>query len=277
MYQQQRLLLATKHGKEKAIAPIFDQMLQLQVDVPDNYDTDLLGTFTGEVERPFAPKETALVKARQAAEQFGYPLALANEGSFGPHPELMFVPSDLEIMVFVDLKRELVVCESLLSTETNYAHSDITSSHELGDFLSQCAFPSHAVIVRSVEDNSFMHKGLYDQQQLEQLVEQGLASYGQLRLETDMRAMHNPTRLKVIAQLAGQMAKRLQQICQRCGSPGFGETEPQGQLPCQWCGSLTPLYRELRLKCCQCDYYVTKPRPDGLEAAEAQYCQQCNP
>jgi len=65
----------------------------MRVVVPAGLDTDGLGTFTGEVERPAPPRETALLKARLAIETTGLPRALASEGSFGPHPALGFVPA----------------------------------------------------------------------------------------------------------------------------------------------------------------------------------------
>jgi hypothetical protein len=56
----------------------------LRVVVAAEVDTDRLGTFTDEVERPGPPRETALMKARLGQRATGLPRALASEGRSGP-------------------------------------------------------------------------------------------------------------------------------------------------------------------------------------------------
>ena len=46
------IALASRHGKERAIAPVLKERLDLSIIVPEHLDTDALGTFTGEVDRP---------------------------------------------------------------------------------------------------------------------------------------------------------------------------------------------------------------------------------
>lgn len=55
MFQGRKLLIATKHEKEKAIASIFEKELGVKCFVAPNLDTDTLGTFTGEIERKDDP------------------------------------------------------------------------------------------------------------------------------------------------------------------------------------------------------------------------------
>ena len=55
MFNERKLLIATKHGKEKVIAPIIEKALSVSCHTANNFDTDLLGTFTGEVERTQDP------------------------------------------------------------------------------------------------------------------------------------------------------------------------------------------------------------------------------
>jgi hypothetical protein len=50
LFKNRRLLIATKHEKEKVIAPLLEQNLGVICFVNENFDTDLLGTFTGEIE-----------------------------------------------------------------------------------------------------------------------------------------------------------------------------------------------------------------------------------
>ena len=61
MFEGRKLLIATKHSKERVIAPILEEKLGVTCVVPTDFDTDLLGTFTGEIER----KSDALTTARE--------------------------------------------------------------------------------------------------------------------------------------------------------------------------------------------------------------------
>ncbi|MBU3646369.1 MAG: hypothetical protein FGM49_06150, partial [Candidatus Nanopelagicaceae bacterium] len=74
-YRGTTAAIATKHLKEQIIAPIFVELgVSLEVAA---VDTDLLGTFTGEIEREGTPKEVAIRKARlgMAATGLAYGLA----------------------------------------------------------------------------------------------------------------------------------------------------------------------------------------------------------
>ena len=68
MFENRRLLIATKHEKEKVLAPLLEAALGVRCFVAENYDTDRLGTFTGEIERTGDPISTARVKCLQAME-----------------------------------------------------------------------------------------------------------------------------------------------------------------------------------------------------------------
>jgi hypothetical protein len=91
-FEGRQLLIATKHNKERVIAPLFEKALGVTCIVPDNFDTDLLGTFSGEVEREQDPLSTARRKCLLAMQQANCDLAIASEGSFGPHPSLFLSP-----------------------------------------------------------------------------------------------------------------------------------------------------------------------------------------
>ena len=223
MYKNKPVILATKHQKEEAIRPVFESELGCSIYIPAQYDTDQFGTFTGEIPRKLSAYETLIQKAKVAAQQFGYEYAIASEGSFGPHPQLYFAPSDTELMAFVDLKNDLIISEYEISTATNYGHLDITLQDGYGDFLTRVKFPDHALIVRSLDDNnSFLKKGVCEYQQLELAIQNAFKYNHIVRLETDMRAMMNPLRMEVIKVLAIKLVKRIQQECLMCNTPGFG-------------------------------------------------------
>lgn len=163
-------VLTTKQSKERAVAREFRAALGLVVTVPEEIDTDLLGTFTGEVERVGTRREVAIGKARLGMRASGLPLGLASERSFGPHPLMPFlIASDHEILAFVDDDLGITVVEGLLTEETNFGHCPARTLNDLAAFMKQAQFPSHALIVRPNDGlkPGFMFKGIADAETLE--------------------------------------------------------------------------------------------------------------
>ncbi|RUR24287.1 DUF6671 family protein [Legionella qingyii] len=275
-YQNQSVLLASKHEKEKAIADVFFEKLACTLDVHE-FDTDQFGTFTGEIARTLSPYDTCVLKARRAAEHYGYELAIASEGSFGPHPAFPFIASDHEIMVFLDRKNNWVITEQYTTPKTNYRMMTLTPQTELRDFLEQAGFPEHALTLQTNSNKKVLAKGIRDIKALETALDLGFQQEKVLFLATDMRAMMNPTRMQAIAALAQKLAERIQCCCPHCCTPGFGFKETSGHLPCKVCTSATSLYQQEIWGCIQCDYRDTRARKDGLDSADPQYCNNCNP
>ena len=120
-FKGRRLLIATRHGKEAVIAPVLEEALGVRCIVPDNYDTDRFGTFTGEIPRAHDPVGTARLKCETAMDEYGLDLAVASEGSFGAHPSISFVPCNEELLVLIDRRNNLEIIARELSLETNMA------------------------------------------------------------------------------------------------------------------------------------------------------------
>lgn len=55
MFTDRKLVIATKHSKETVIAPVLESGCGVKCIVPDDFDTDQLGTFSGEIERQDDP------------------------------------------------------------------------------------------------------------------------------------------------------------------------------------------------------------------------------
>ena len=277
MYNNIRIILATKHSKEHAIQKPFEDAFNAHLFVPNNYDTDQFGSFTGEIARTLSPLDTAIAKAKKAALEYGYDYAIASEGSFGPHPSIFFAPADSELLCFIDIPQNIIVAESVLTTDTNYAQKEISREDEYASFLENIQFGSHAVMVRGLADNAILAKGVTNCDALSAVLSEGFKRYSHLRLETDMRAMVNPTRMNVIRKLTHQLIYRINQVCEQCQAPGFGKKTVAGNLSCQDCSSLTELYQYQVLNCVKCSYQKHCPRPDGLLQADPKYCPNCNP
>ena len=229
-YNKAQIILATKHGKEAVIRQPFLHHFNASIFVPPDFDTDQFGTFTGEIARVKTAFETVIEKAKVAATNYGFDYAMASEGSFGPHPAVFFAPGNVELMSFIDLKNDITVVESILSNDTNYAYIDITPNQNYNDFLKNAKFPSHAIIVKSQNDNAIIQKGIQTIDALNKALIIGFTKYPRLRLETDMRAMMNPMRLSVIEKLAVIVVNRLKNSCRKCQAPGFGKISFSGNL-----------------------------------------------
>ena len=277
MYNNIKIVLATKHKKEEAIQKPFEDAFNATIVVPSDYDTDQFGTFTGDIPRLNSAYDTVIKKAKEAASQYKFDYAIANEGSFGPHTTIYFSPADIELISFIDNKNDIVVIESEITTETNYAHRDITIADSYTDFLEKIKFGSHGLIVRSPDTNTIIAKGITQLEELHSIVKSSFKNQSTIRLETDMRAMMNPTRMRIINKLAIKLVQRLQKKCSQCSTHGFGKTSVTGKLLCGSCGTKTELYKFKVQSCIKCDYQEFYPRADGFEYADQQYCPYCNP
>lgn len=275
-YAGQTILLASQHRKEQAIAPPFAHSLRCSLAVPA-FDTDVYGTFTGEIARVGSQYDTLLKKARDAAARFGHNLVIASEGSFGPHPHNPWVAGGVEMMVFLDVEKELTIVEQHISSVTNYAQCELQRGEDCSTFLTRVGFPEHGLVLRALPDLTVLAKGVVDHAALQQQLSQAFGHHAQVRLETDMRAHLNPTRMRCLAELASQLAQRVHACCAECGSPGFGERTVRGQLSCQVCNAPTRLYQYQVKSCLKCSHEQVLPRPDACVAADPRYCDFCNP
>ncbi len=280
-YAGRSAVLATMHRKEEAIAPALMSTLGLIVTPTPGLDTDQLGTFSGEIPREGTMLEVAVRKARLGMIAMGLPFGLASEGTFGPHPAIPFLPAGVELLVFVDDERGIVVYENLVAETTNFDHLAVLPDETLEPFLERVGFPTHGLVVRPNEGrpNTALAKGIIDRNRLARAIAEAAAvsSDGRARLETDMRAHLNPTRMKSLAALAERLAQRLAMFCPACDAPGFGRTGMRTGLRCSDCGAPTEMVAAEIFSCPNCEYGEERPRSDGLQSTSARYCSECNP
>lgn len=272
------LIIATMHKKEEVMAPLFYNMLGVNVIVPEGLDTDLFGTFAGEIEREADPVKTARKKCLAAYEKYNCSLVIASEGSFGPHPAFFFAPCDEEVLVFMDLNHGLEITAKKISAETNFNGKLVKSPDEAEEFASFALFPSHGLIVRPDEGkNEGLVKGIREPQKYREVVSTFLNKHGQAFIETDMRAMHNPTRMKVIREVTLKLIDTLNRFCPACRIPGFDVVEITDGLPCEWCTSPTRSTLAYIYGCKKCGYREEKKYPQGKTLESPMYCDRCNP
>ncbi len=275
-------VIATMHRKEQAIAPLIETALEVKTLVPSHFDTDKLGTFTRDIQRPADQLTTARLKARAALELTGETLAIASEGSFGPHPQIPFVGCDREIVLLLDSQHQLEIVGETLSTQTNHQGQTIRSVQAALDFAQQVGFPEHGLIVMESEQRfepGKSVKGITTESDLIAAVEATLerSPDGQVHIETDMRALYNPTRMRAIAEATAALIKQIGQHCPECGYPGFSLVQRLPGLPCNLCGAATLLTLTNIYGCQHCQFQQNQRFPEGTRAADPAYCPFCNP
>lgn len=280
--------LATRHGKERLLARPFRHGLNLHLVLASGFDTDRLGTFSGERPRPADALETCRRKAEAGMDDTGLDLGLASEGSFGAHAALPWLTVGTEWLTFVDRRDGLLIAESLVAPRTNYDRRRVSHRDDIQDWLRRVGFPSHGLIVRphggdadpdGAGAGTPVIKGLHTEAALAEAMGRcaRASADGSIWLETDMRAHCNPTRRTAIRALAFRLVRRIARPCPACGAPGWGLCEGLVGLPCAWCGQPTERLRAEVWGCVACGHREERPRPDGRRTADPGDCPHCNP
>ena len=278
MFQNRKLLIATKHQKERVIAPILEKELGVTCFVDGAFDTDTLGTFTGEAERELDPVSTAREKCLRAMKLSNCDLGIASEGSFGSHPSIFFVSADDELLIFIDTLNNIEVIVRELSTSTNFYGKQIQTQKELFEFADQAGFPTHGLILRKSKDEKIdIHKGITDLENLKKSFEHLYSKYNSVYAETDMRAMYNPTRMNVIEKATKKLVQKIKCSCPQCQMPGFGVTDAKRGLNCSLCGSPTNSILSYIYVCQQCEFTKEEMYPNNITTEDPTYCDYCNP
>ena len=282
LFKERLAVLATMHKKERVIAPPLEKELGIKVTVPQNFNTDRFGSFTREIERSGSQIEAVRLKAQQALLLTGESLGIASEGSFAPHPSLPCISCNREVVIFLDRENNLEIIGEELSLLSNHNHLKVSNLKQAFDFAEKIGFPEHALCVMLSDypkNSNEIIKGINTEKALIEAINKGLSqsSNGKVHLETDMRAMYNPTRMKNIEKATYNLLEKINCICPNCSTPGFDIIQRIQGLPCEWCNTPTTLTRSVIYKCQQCGYRKEKLFPDGKKFADPSQCLYCNP
>ncbi|TBV81069.1 MAG: hypothetical protein EYX74_04600 [Desulfobulbaceae bacterium] len=270
--------LLTKHQKEKVIKPTLEKGTGCRLIVTTAYDTDLFGAFTREVARRGSQLAVARRKAQKAMELAGTELGVASEGSFGPHPAIPFLPFNREIVLLIDAKAKLEIRGECANSDTNFASAVVKNFTQAAEFANQARFPDHFLVLRpDSETHPELVKGINDWAWLKEALSWALAKSvnGQVFLETDMRALANPTRMQNIKKATIDLVAKLNSGCPGCKTPGFAIVAREPGLPCELCGFPTKEVAKLIFACQKCGYQVEKLGAN--KTAAAARCDYCNP
>ena len=281
IYNNRVAILATMHNKEKVISPLLKEHLEINVIVPQGLNTDVFGTFTREIKRPDTQIITARLKAKKALEMYDEEIAIASEGSFAPHPLIPYIYANREIIIFLDQENGLEIIGEVFSMETNFNHQTISSLEEAEEFAQKVGFPEHGLVISfdniSTGKTQFI-KGITSKENLINSVETAIKNTnGKFHIETDMRAMYNPTRMKNIAFATQDLINKINSLCPQCHTPGFMINQKIPGLPCELCHQPTSLIKAVIFQCQKCNFTQQQLFPNNQEFADPSLCEYCNP
>jgi hypothetical protein len=274
-------VIATMHGKERVIAPLLAEGLGLECRVADGLDTDRFGTFSRERARDGSALDAARAKAAAALTLMPEArIAIASEGSFGPHPQIPFAPLGRELVLLLDRVTGLEIAGHDVTLDVRYAHQVVHTPGEAEAFAKRIGFPEHGLIVMGSTGEEpapqlALAKGITRPEVLAEAVARAIAASGAAHVETDMRAHYNPTRMAAIARAGQDLVSRYTSRCPACAQPGFAVAERIAGLPCNACGTPTALTLREVLTCAGCGHneeHVSAP-----ESADPGHCPRCNP
>lgn len=277
-FKNKKILLITKHKKEKVILPIFEKEVGCKVICDSVFDTDQFGTFVRDIPRKLSQTDTAREKIIAGLKDRDYTIGVASEGSFGSHPYYP-IPWNHEIVLLYDRETGLEVKGIYDGPDTNFAHTYASNYDEVVKFAEKIGFPEHHLILRPDDEYSKdIFKDIDSWYKLDRIFKlcKELASGDVVFIETDMRAHGNPTRMANIEKATSDLIEKLKVNCPCCGAAGFVLVESIPGLKCELCGSKTKLIEKSVYHCFRCKHRLEKKRVD-LEEAPATFCDYCNP
>lgn len=279
LWHQRPCVIATMHKKEGVIAPVVQSALGVEIVVPTDFDTDQFGTFTRDIQRTGSQREAAQKKAVTALEHTSHTLAIASEGSFGAHPTIPFIQSNLELVLLVDQENQLEIAGHYHSTVPLTKHHTARTPEEVMATAKSWGFPKQGVILRShAREYKHIYKDLLTFDDLYTASHAILKKWfvHSIFMETDLRAHRCPSRQDAIRQAVLDLVTNCQSNCPICHIPGFTIRDRQSGLPCAICGLPTSEIKSATWSCQKCHYEETEP-VTNKQVADPGLCQWCNP
>lgn len=276
-YRGRNAVLATKHDKLGLIGPSMFRRLGLVVETAE-VDTDLLGTFAGEVPRRGSQLEVVEAKARMGMRATGRDIGLASEGSFGPLWGVPLLTADVEMVMLVDDALGITVYEVEVDYDVVTFGVELSSPNLDDVDLGRAGFPEHGLIVRPKSGSGPIFKGIHDPEELDEALRRSFVGNESrtVCVESDLRAHHHPSRRRVIAKAADRLVDRLARLCPSCRTPGWGIGRQEAGAPCRVCNTPTRLLQREILVCARCDVEVVQVTAES-NGVDPQYCPRCNP
>lgn len=267
----------TQHGKETLVAPLLEPLLGCRIQRARGYDTDQLGTFSGDTPRLESQIETARKKARIGMDMLGVRIGMGSEGAFVADPFGGLLPWNIEVVVWCDDAQGLEVT-GVAQGPARSLYRGVRKFSELELLAQEAGFPEHHLLLRpDSETDPRMVKGLADWQSLRKaFIECHSAStHGLVFAENDHRAFCSPSRQAMIVRATQDLMKKFSALCPACALPGFAITAQKAGLTCRACGGTTRLPMSYILQCHACQH--TQEKQSDMRWADPRDCDVCNP
>ena len=266
-------LLITKHHKLEHIAPAFHELgwTLHSADI----DTDVLGTFSGDIARTASPLLTARRKALLGSGLGEEPWLMASEGTITP--SMLALPLDRELVVAVDRMTLTTVTGHAARFATVACHFVVEYRTSEEEVITKCAaadLPGHRLLISTPDRSLSAIGGLESVEAVLKIITKFRRRGRKLVVQTDFRAHLCPSRQVVIAAAAQDLADRLSHRCPRCSGAGFGCEEVLLGLLCANCGQPTEEIASEQWRCPWCSFSEARRRE---KAADPQQCGHCNP
>lgn len=270
MIVQPQIALLTLHGKAGQIAPVFKAAFGSDVVLTTDFNTDLLGSFTGEPPRQKTAQECAFEKANLGITLTGLNAGIGSEGSFGPSP-YGFGTFNQELIAYIDLKHNWRVV-GRFSGPIAVKSVDITAIKEAEHFLATVP-EGQGLVIKMLNNAHHLVKGL-SAADVAIMLPNWLLN-GALNISYDLRAHQCPARQSHIVKAAENLVARLQSMCPSCNAPDFWPDQFETGLPCEWCETPT---EKIKSRTAHCQYCLHSETYSVVESfAQPDFCPRCNP
>jgi hypothetical protein len=205
---------------------------------------------------------------------------VASEGSFYPHPEAPFVTLNTELVVFCDFENGRTFTGRHTSLFHPAGKLQTGSWEQAKSWIAKMDFPDHGLLVMTTDPIVSLRlivKNCSTWEALQAAFEacKQRDKHQQVLLESDFRAMRNPSRQQNILKAAANLLEVLSTPCPECGEPGFEAYDIVTGLACSWCGTPTRLPKGRKYRCTQCTCEAVIETAENL--ADPGYCDVCNP
>lgn len=278
LYEGRSISLLTRHGKERVIGPVLEEVCGCRVVHTDAFDTDRLGTFTRETPRAGSQREAAIRKARVGMELTGLSVGLASEGAFTADPVTGLLSWNVELVVLIDDVRGLDLVGHFAAPGHSFsAYADCWA--DTLRFARQAGFPDHHLVIRpDSPDHDTVRKGLDTLDALREAFDwaRSTSFTGRVFLESDLRAHANPSRMTNIRRAARALGEQMNSPCPSCSTPGYWMRDVRRGRLCRLCGRPTREPMARIWSCVRCDYRNELPLP-GPTFSDPGRCDSCNP
>lgn len=263
-----QIVIATKHQKGHLIAPLLAP-LGYEVSETGAFDTDSLGTFSGEIARTCSPEQAAYIKAKQACLKSDTEFGLGSEGSFTSGPYFGLMTHNTEIL-----------CLYQRSTDrTIYAQASGAFAPRGLTIDEQTTSETVAQTCAKFEDQHWiltlpnaLEKGL-SLCQLQARLNDYKPQSG--HITPDLRAMNSPQRQLMIIKAAKDLVRRLNAKCPECDTANFVIKKALPGLICGQCSLPTKQIKTYVSHCDHCQFSLSVPSKNT--EGDPTYCQLCNP